>query len=193
MKNGVYWCRKGVLCATVYKCESIVMVQSRFRTQYHNSFINKTGLHLSFIMMSVGTSMILTHRWIGRASQDDSPLLPWPPRSPDLTPCDFFLWSFVKDHVFVPPMPLDLAELRQRIEHAVAGIDHQMLARVWQELDYRIDVCRVINGDFERYSILWHKSFLHVCHGYRFTDSRNPGGTFEIPQSLVGIPSSFLM
>ena len=41
-----------------------------------------------------------------------------PPRSPDLTPCDFFLWGYVKDHVFVPPMPLDLAELRQRIEHA---------------------------------------------------------------------------
>ena len=43
-------------------------------------------------------------------------------------------------------MPLDLAELRQRIELAVACIDHQMLVRVWQELDYRIDVCRVTNG-----------------------------------------------
>ena len=56
----------------------------------------------------------LTHRWIGRVSQDDSPLLPWPPRSPDLTPCDFFLWGYVKDHVFVPPMHLDLAELRSK-------------------------------------------------------------------------------
>ena len=53
----------------------------------------------------------LPHRWIGRGSQDDSPLLPWPPRSPDLTPCDFFLWGYVKDHVFFPPIPLDLAEL----------------------------------------------------------------------------------
>jgi hypothetical protein len=26
---------------------------------------------------------------------------------------------------------------------AVAVIDRQMLQRVWQELDYRIDVCRV--------------------------------------------------
>ena len=43
-------------------------------------------------------------------------------------------------------MPLDLAKLRQRIEHAVAGIDHQMLVCVWQELDYRINVCRVTNG-----------------------------------------------
>ena len=72
----------------------------------------------------------LAHRWIGRASQDGSPLLPWPPRSPDLTPCDFFLWGYVKDHVFALPIPLDLAELRQRIEHAVAGIDYQMLVRV---------------------------------------------------------------
>ena len=81
-----------------------------------------------------------------RASQDDSPLLPWPPRSPDLTPRDFFLWGYVKDHVFVLPMPLDLAELRQRIEHAVDGIDHQMLVHVWQELDFRSDVCLVTNG-----------------------------------------------
>ena len=44
------------------------------------------------------------------------------------------------------PYALDLAELRQRFEHAVAGIDHQMLVRVWQELDYRIDACRVTNG-----------------------------------------------
>ena len=74
----------------------------------------------------------LPHRWIVRASQDDSPLLSWPQRSPDLTPFDFFLWGYVKNHVFVPPMPLDLSELQQRIEHAVAGIDHQMLVRVWQ-------------------------------------------------------------
>jgi hypothetical protein len=27
---------------------------------------------------------------------------------------------------------------------AFAAIDRQMLQRVWQELDYRIDICRVI-------------------------------------------------
>jgi hypothetical protein len=26
---------------------------------------------------------------------------------------------------------------------AVAAVDHQMLQCVWQELDYRIDICRV--------------------------------------------------
>ena len=97
------------------KCESIVMIQRRFRAQYHNSFNNKTGLHLIFIffiMMSMGTSRI--HLLIVGLDVllKMTPLLPWPPRSPDLTPCDYFLWGYVKDQVFIPPMPLDLAELR---------------------------------------------------------------------------------
>jgi hypothetical protein len=29
----------------------------------------------------------------------------WPPRSPDATPCHFFLWGYVKDQVYVPPLP----------------------------------------------------------------------------------------
>jgi hypothetical protein len=29
---------------------------------------------------------------------------------------------------------------------AVAAIDHQMLQRVWQELDYRTDICHVTKG-----------------------------------------------
>ena len=32
----------------------------------------------------------LPRRWIGRASGEDDVMLKWPPRSPDLTPCDFF-------------------------------------------------------------------------------------------------------
>ena len=29
-------------------------------------------------------------------------LLLWPPRSPDLTPCDVFLWGYVKDNAYKP-------------------------------------------------------------------------------------------
>jgi hypothetical protein len=43
-------------------------------------------------------------------------------------------------------MPRDLPRLRQKIVEAVAAIDHQMLQRVWQELDYRIEICRVSKG-----------------------------------------------
>jgi hypothetical protein len=43
-------------------------------------------------------------------------------------------------------MPRDLPQLQRMIVEAVAAIDRQMLQRVWQELDYRIDICRVTKG-----------------------------------------------
>jgi len=72
----------------------------------------------------------------------------WPPRFPDLTPCDFFLWRFVKDTVFVSPLPANLQNLCNRITAAVALVDRDMLTRVrvWNEMDYRIDVCRITKG-----------------------------------------------
>ena len=45
--------------------------------------------------------------------------------------------------VFVPPLPRDLADLKERIIAAVKNIDAPLLTRVWQELIYRIDVCSV--------------------------------------------------
>jgi len=89
---------------------------------------------------------VLPGCWIGRASGNDLPLLLWFPRSPDITPCDFFLWEYVKERVFVPPLPRDLTYLKARIITAVKNIDAPMLTRVWQELEYRIDVCRVTRG-----------------------------------------------
>ena len=72
--------------------------------------------------------------------------MPWPPKSPDLTPCNFFLWGLVKGLVYVPLLPKDVDELKARITEALATINNAMLERVWQELDYRLDVCHVTNG-----------------------------------------------
>ena len=47
---------------------------------------------------------------------------------------------------FVPPLPCDLADLKARIIAAVKNIVAPMLTRVWQELEYRINVCRVTRG-----------------------------------------------
>jgi len=70
----------------------------------------------------------------------------WPPPSPDLTPYDSFLWGFVKDTVFVPPLTANLQDLRNRITAAVALVDRDMLKCVWNEMDYRIDLCRITKG-----------------------------------------------
>ena len=42
----------------------------------------------------------------------------WPSRSPDLTVCDFFLWGFVKDNVYVPALPKTLPELHRAHQHS---------------------------------------------------------------------------
>jgi len=56
-------------------------------------------------------------------------------------------WKFyIKDRVFVPPLPVSLSELKQRITTAVASVDEDMLRSVWTELDYRTDICRVTKG-----------------------------------------------
>ena len=89
---------------------------------------------------------VLQQRWIGRAAKGDNHLLPWPPRSPDLTRHDFFLWGFVKDSVYLPPLPMSLNELRDPITHALQTITADMLHRVWDEFDYRVDMCRVTQG-----------------------------------------------
>uniref|UniRef100_A0A8C5R2R6 Transposase n=1 Tax=Leptobrachium leishanense TaxID=445787 RepID=A0A8C5R2R6_9ANUR len=77
-------------------------------------------------------------RWIGRGGP-----IPWPPRSPDITPLHFFLWGYVKDMVYGTKVR-DITNLKQRITDAT--IDEGMLQPTWQEIQYRLDVLRATNG-----------------------------------------------
>ena len=85
----------------------------------------------------------LSVRWVGRAADTDDTFCTWPPRSPDLTVCDFFLWGFVKNNVYIPPLPKTLPELRERINTAIGNAAQDMLERVWREWEYRLAICRV--------------------------------------------------
>ena len=101
----------------------------------------------------------------------------WPPRSPDLTPCDVFLWGFVKDTAFVSPLSANLQELRNRVTAAVALFDRDMLTRVWNEMDYRIDVCRITKGGHIDH--LWNmkkekKNPLEIFSLYRRKNYHDP-------------------
>jgi len=60
--------------------------------------------------------------------------------------CDFFLWGYVKDQVYVPPLPASIPELKVRIRTATETITADMLQTVRSELDYRVDVCRITKG-----------------------------------------------
>jgi hypothetical protein len=73
-------------------------------------------------------------------------LTTWPPRSPDATPCHFFVWDHVKVQVYVPPLTASIPELKVRIRTAIETITAHMLEKVWNELDYRVDVYRITKG-----------------------------------------------
>ena len=66
----------------------------------------------------------------------------WPPRSPDLTPCDFFLWGYLKNKVYETPVR-DLAEVRARITREVNGLRNNpgMVRRAVADMRRRCQTC----------------------------------------------------
>jgi hypothetical protein len=57
-----------------------------------------------------------------------------------------FYGGYVKDQVYIPPLPASILELKLRIRTAIETITADMLQTVWNELDYRVDVCRITKG-----------------------------------------------
>ena len=71
----------------------------------------------------------------------------WPPRSPDLTACDFFLWGYVKSKVYTSPS-VDLNDLQARIREEVALLanDPAKVRRAVQDILRRCQTCIDRNG-----------------------------------------------
>lgn len=53
----------------------------------------------------------------------------WPPRSYDLTPCDFFLWEYIKLQVY-KNKPRDLIQLKAEIRRVMSDLDVKICERV---------------------------------------------------------------
>lgn len=70
--------------------------------------------------------------------------LQWPARSPDLSPCDFFLWGFLKSRVYTN-RPRTLEDLKANIQEETANIPIAMLERVMRNARIRFVQC-IDNG-----------------------------------------------
>ena len=68
----------------------------------------------------------------------------WPPRSCDLTPCDFFLWGFLKSKVIVN-RSLTTQSLKE-IRRCVVEIQPQLCQAVIQNFNRRVEMCRQSRG-----------------------------------------------
>ena len=83
----------------------------------------------------------MQNRWIGRRGTVE-----YPPRSPDLTPMDFFLWGFLKDKIYCRK-PKTIAEMRVAIEEECAQIPLEMLLDVCRSISSRYEKCIEQNGN----------------------------------------------
>jgi hypothetical protein len=80
-------------------------------------------------------------RWTGRGGP-----IRWAPRSPDLTPLDFFLWGYVKANVYQSRYA-NLAELKGAIHQEIKAISKKTLPDVFSNILKRMDLCVSVDGD----------------------------------------------
>jgi len=69
----------------------------------------------------------------------------WPARSPDLTPCDFFLWGYLKAKVY-SHHPGTIEQLKEAIRHEVAAIPPAMTRKAMDNFREWLQQCVINNG-----------------------------------------------
>ena len=75
------------------------------------------------------------NHWIGRFGPEN-----WPPRSPDLTVLDYFVWGYVKSLCYEDPVTTE-ENLREKIVASFAQITPAMLASARENMMKRCDLC----------------------------------------------------
>lgn len=71
--------------------------------------------------------------------------VPWPPRSPDHSAADYFLWEYLKATVYAHK-PRNLQELKEAITAQIRAIDIDLCARVMRNFEERLQQCIDENG-----------------------------------------------
>jgi hypothetical protein len=86
--------------------------------------------------------MVILHEFLGENVISNGL---WPPKSPDLTSPDFFLWSYLKDTVY-RSNPRDLKQLKMNITRAIEEVNEGTLRKVARNMVKRVNKCTEMNG-----------------------------------------------
>ncbi|GBN79886.1 hypothetical protein AVEN_170203-1 [Araneus ventricosus] len=131
--------RKVEACATLDSIpKSVCSATVCARRRFHLSTGRRSSTLRNIVREFLDTTF--PQRWIVRGA-----VMAWPPRFLDITPLDFCLWVYVKQHMYSERIN-NIIHLEQRITNVIHSVTSDILARVWEELDYRLDVCRATNG-----------------------------------------------
>jgi len=91
-----------------------------------------------------------------------------PPRSPDATPCDFFLCGYVKDQVYVPPLPASIPELKVRIRTAIETITADMLQTFLDVLlTVHLSIFISVINQLDAQIFLFYNKFMSCLYMFR--------------------------
>lgn len=69
----------------------------------------------------------------------------WPPRSPDLTPLDFYLWGYLKNNLYVQRYA-SVNEVRVKIMDLLQNIHHGQLTAATKDVVRRAHACLFVDG-----------------------------------------------
>ena len=95
----------------------------------HNSLIVRNYLDTEF-----------PGKWIGRGGPKE-----WPPRSPDLSSLDFFLWGYLKRTVYAS-RPKSIEQLKTSITSQCQSISTSTLMKVEENCLRRMLLCKQNDG-----------------------------------------------
>jgi hypothetical protein len=85
----------------------------------------------------------------------------WPPRSPDLSPPDFFLWGVMKNSVYLNN-PHTLDDLKMAIKEYIRKVNHAILNMVFENTVRRVNKCLEAGGGGDTLNITCN--FLYCNH-----------------------------
>ncbi|XP_066600983.1 histone-lysine N-methyltransferase SETMAR-like [Prorops nasuta] len=125
-----------------------VFLPPRLNGNVYAEFLeNELGVLLENVPLKVQKEIIFQHdgapahyRWIGRGEP-----IAWPPRSPDLTPLDFFLWVHIKN-LGEPRRGGTEDEVRNTILESFKSLTPDMVQKATRILKRRAEVCLNVKG-----------------------------------------------
>ena len=128
--------RQAITVISQHYTEMINEFLSLKLTLKHNLWFQQNGAVTHMAVIGVAVLRHLFLQWVISHFGD----VPRPPRSPDLTAPDFFLWGYLKSKVY-SRCPVDLNALKHTIWDKIVNISEETLPEVMRSFSTHVHLC----------------------------------------------------